>query len=122
MIIQLNTDKHITGSPTLTAEVERKLADVLKRYASRLTRVEVHLSDLDSSGSGPGDKRCVLEARAAVSGMPPVSASHQASTVALAIDGAGEKLARVLSSAFGKRDTIQLDPTHVAAPDNPDQV
>jgi len=106
MIIQLNTDKHIAGSSALTTEVERKLSDTLKWYASRLTRVEVHLSDLNSSGSGPDDKRCVLEARVAETGMQPVSASHQASTVALAVDGAAEKLARALSSALGKRDAI----------------
>ena len=103
MIVQLNTDKHITGSPALAAEVERKLGDALKHHVARLTRVEVHLSDLNSSGSGPDDKRCVLEARVADAGIAPVSASHQASTVALAVDGAGEKLARALSSAFGKR-------------------
>lgn len=103
MLVQLNTDKHITGSPALAAEVERKLNDALKHYTSRLTRVEVHLSDLNSSGSGPDDKRCVLEARVTDTGMPPVSASHQASSVALAVDGAGEKLARALSNAFGKR-------------------
>ena len=107
MIIQLNTDKHIVGSPALAAQVESKLTDGLKRFTSRMTRVEVHLSDLNSSGSGPDDKRCVLEARVTDSGMAPVSANHQASTVALAVDGAAEKLSRALSSAFGKRDSVR---------------
>src|SRR5690606_36945893 len=73
MIIQLNTDKHIVGSPALAAQVERDLTKTLKRFTGRLTRIEVHLSDLNSSGSGPDDKRCVLEARVTDSGMAPVS-------------------------------------------------
>lgn len=121
MIIQLNTDKHILGSPALAAEMERKLTDTLKRYAGRLTRVEVFLSDVNSSGSGPDDKRCVLEARVAVTGMPPVSASHQASTVALAVDGAGDKLVRALSSALGKREAIHPTQAQVEASGDVDQ-
>src|SRR5690606_1335141 len=95
------------GSPALAAQVERDLTKTLKRFTGRLTRIEVHLSDLNSSGSGPDDKRCVLEARVTDSGMAPVSANHQASTVALAVDGAAEKLSRALSSAFGKRDGVR---------------
>jgi len=66
------------------------------------------LSDLNSTKTGPDDKRCLVEAR--VAGLQPISASHQAPTLALAIDGAGERMASALDTAFGKRDAARHDP------------
>ncbi len=107
MKIQLNTDSHIVGSEALTADVEGKINSSLKRFSDRITRIEVHLSDLNSAKAGPDDKRCVIEAR--VAGLNPISVSHQAATLALAIDGAREKIANTLETAFGKRDTVRHD-------------
>ncbi len=107
MKIQLNTDSHIVGSQALTDEVERKITSTLKRFSDRITRVEVHLSDLNSTKTGTEDKRCVVEAR--VAGLSPISASHQAPTLALAIDGAREKIANALDTAFGKREAVRHD-------------
>lgn len=118
MKIQLNTDSHIVGSESLTAEVERKIGSTLKRFADRITRVEVHLSDLNSTKTGPEDKRCVVEVR--VAKRSPVSASHQAPTLALAMEGAGEKMVRALDTAFGKQETARHDqmvPPDVVDPD-----
>jgi len=108
MKIQLNTDSHIVGSEALTAEVEKKLTSALNRFSERITRIEVHLSDLNSAKTGVNDKRCVIEAR--VVGLNPISVSHQAPTLALAVDGGREKMANALDAAFGKRDAIRHDP------------
>lgn len=105
MQIQLNTDSHITGTAELTAEVEQKVSNALNRFSERITRVEVFLSDVNSAKSGPDDKRCVIEAR--VAGLSPISASHQAPAVALALDGSLEKLSSALDSAVGKRDAAR---------------
>lgn len=107
MKIQLNTDSHIVGSEALTTEVETKINSTLSRFSDRITRIEVHLSDLNSTKVGPDDKRCVIEAR--VAGLQPISVSHQASLLALAIDGACEKMTAALDTAFGKRDTARHD-------------
>lgn len=107
MQIQLNTDSHIIGSEALTAEVERKINNALKRFSERITRIEVHLGDINSAKSGPDDKRCMLEAR--VAGMNPISVSHHAPTLATAIDGSLGKMANALDSAFGKLDLIRRD-------------
>jgi len=107
MQIQLNTDSHIAGSEALSAEVKSKTQAALKRFAERITRVEVHLGDLNSSKSGPDDKRCVVEAR--VAGLNPVSVSHQAPTLSLALDGSLEKMISALGSALGKRDAVRRD-------------
>lgn len=114
MHIQLNTDSHIVGSDALSADVEQKVNSALKRFSDRITRVEVHLSDLNSAKAGPDDKRCVMETR--VAGMNPISACHQAPTLALAVDGSLEKLSRALGSAFGKCDAIRHGP--IKAPDD----
>lgn len=104
MKIQLNTDSNIVGSESLTADVEQKITQSLNRFADKVTRVEVHLSDLNSAKAGPADKRCVIEAR--VAGLSPTSVSHEAATVGLAIDGAREKMVAVLDTTFGKRNTV----------------
>ena len=107
MKIQLNTDSHIVGSDALAAEIEKKINSTLNRFSDRITRIEVHLSDLNSAKAGPDDKRCVMEAR--VAGLPPISVSHQGPTLPLSVDGAREKMAKALDTAFGKRDTARHD-------------
>lgn len=107
MKIQLNTASHIIGSEALTAEVESKINTALSRFSDRITRIEVHLSDVNSARTGSDDKRCVIEAR--VAGLQPISVSHQASTLSLAIDGAREKMVAALDTAFGKREAARHD-------------
>lgn len=102
MLVQFNTDKNIEGREALAQEVEASVTDALSRFSDRITRVEVHVSDVNSHKGGDDDKRCVLEARP--KGRDPVSATHQAATLQLALDGATEKLRRVLDSTFGKLD------------------
>lgn len=107
MQIQLNTDSHIIGSEALTTEVEQKVNNALKRFSERITRIEVHLSDLNSTKAGSDDKRCMLEAR--IAGMNPISVSHHAPTLALAVDGSLGKMTSALDSTLGKLDTIRHD-------------
>ncbi len=95
MQIQVNTDNHIQGSERLTSHVEMVVEGAIGRFADRITRVEVHLSDENSSAkAGDNDKRCVMEVR--VAGLQPISVHDQAASVELAIDGAAGKLERSL--------------------------
>ncbi|MCC7338478.1 MAG: ribosomal subunit interface protein [Pirellulaceae bacterium] len=95
MIVQVKTDNHIQGSTELTAEVEEVLENALARFRPRITRVEVHFSDVNSQQKhGDNDKRCVMEARLA--GLKPVAISHHGSTVAQAMEGAAETLQQTL--------------------------
>lgn len=102
MQIQLNSDKHISGSPSLQERVETILRQELKHLADRITRIEVHLNDVNSGKAGDNDKRCQLEARLA--GLNPISVEHRAENMALAITGAASQLARALSNSQGKAD------------------
>lgn len=100
MQIQLNTDSHIKASETLTEQVEKILSRELKYRREHISRVEVHLSDLNSHKSGAKDKRCLLEAR--VTGLSPIAAEDRADTIERAVIGAAERLARAIGNAVGK--------------------
>ena len=100
MQIQVNSDKNITADARLIAFVEGEVNRSLKRFARRLTRVEVHLSDENSHKFGVLDKRCRVEARPA--GHRPLAASNGASTVENALLGALTKLRNSMETVFGR--------------------
>jgi ribosomal subunit interface protein len=102
MKIQVNTDHHIQNDERLQEYVETTVTGALDRFRDQVTRVEVHLSDENGAErGGADDKRCMMEVR--VEGQPPTAVTHHAATVRASIDGAADKLERVLDSAFGKR-------------------
>lgn len=100
MHIQLNTDSHIQHDPSLVRHVEQAIESSLGRFSTQITRVEVHLRDTNAGKAGDDDKHCLLEAR--LEGRPPVVASDDAATVALAVNGAAKKLQRALDSSLGR--------------------
>ena len=101
MIIQVNTDNHIEGRDELAAEVESVVDNSMANYRDQITRVEVHLSDENSLvRGGDNDKRCVMEAR--LKGRNPIAVTHKAGTLALAVEGAANKLATSLASIMDK--------------------
>jgi ribosome-associated translation inhibitor RaiA len=102
MQVRVNSDHHITGSESVTERVESIVAASVERFADRITRVEVFLSDTNAGKQGARDKRCVMEARAA--GVAPVAVSHEAPTVLASIEGAAPKLERALEHAFGRQN------------------
>jgi ribosomal subunit interface protein len=100
MKIQLNTDVHINGSEALDAQVSRTVEQALERFREHITRVEVHLSDENGGKSGPQDQRCMLEAR--FEGRQPVAVTEHAATLEQAVQGATQKLARLLESTLAR--------------------
>ena len=101
MKIQVNTDHHIQNDERLQEYVETTVTGTLDRFRDQVTRVEVHLSDENGSErGGADDKRCMMEVR--VEGQAPSAVTHHAATVREAIDGAADKLERVLDHVFGK--------------------
>lgn len=100
MQIQINSDHHVAASPDLAGRVRSLVLDTLERYSDRITRVEVHLNDLNGMKGGGNDKRCLMEARLA--GLGPVDVEHEADSLQLAIDGAMEKLERALEHRLGR--------------------
>lgn len=100
MRIQINSDKNIAVDAQVIGFVETEVNRVLTRFIGKLTRVEVHLSDVNSDKFGEFDKRCLIEARPA--GGRPLAASDRAATVEQAVRSAVGKLRRSLQTYFGR--------------------
>lgn len=101
MKIEISADSRSGGSATDTAEYKEVVESGLARFQDRLTRVEIHLADLNGHRRGV-DRRCLIEARPA--SMQPVSVEHVAESDAEAIRGAVDKMQRRLSTLFDRRD------------------
>lgn len=99
--IQFNTDNHIDGNDALESRVNAMLEQHLGRFFPRLSRLEVFLSDSNSTKGGPDDKRCALEAR--LQNDEPIGASHDDADVEKAIRGACDKLKTLLDSRIQKQ-------------------
>lgn len=118
MQVQVNTDDHIHGGESLAQWVTTEAKSRLERLRDHITRLEVFLTDLDSSKSGVKDKRCRLEAR--VANRPPVSVTADADKMAVAFIDATEKLTRAIDTDLGRvkdrngRDTIRDGKAHQA--------
>lgn len=93
MLIQMNYSA-VTSSEAIEEFVREQLDRTIARFQERLTRIEVHLADVNASKSGPADKRCRLEARPA--GRDPLLAEASADDMYDAISEAADKLERVL--------------------------
>jgi len=100
MLVQVNTDNHVTGDDELADRVAADVQRTLKRFSTQITRVEVHINDENGDKAGATDKRCLLEAR--VKGLDPVAVSHHAPSVSEAVKGATEKLVRSLDRTLAR--------------------
>lgn len=100
MQVQFNSDNQTDGSAAMAGWVDADLQERLKRFGERITRVEVHLSDVNAQRSGPADKRCMIEARPA--GRRPIAVTHEAESVDRAVAGATDKLVNAIDRTFGR--------------------
>jgi ribosome-associated translation inhibitor RaiA len=101
MQIQINTDHNIAGHEALAAQVGEVVESALSLVSDHITRIEVHLSDENGDKNGQYDKRCMMEAR--LEGRQPIAVTHQAATLDQAVDGAADKLTRLIESTLGGR-------------------
>ena len=101
MQIQINTDHNIEGHEALADQVRGVVESALSRLSDHITRVEVHLSDENSAKKGGNDDmRCMMEAR--LEGRQPIAVTHRAATLDQAVDGAADKLTRLIESTLGR--------------------
>lgn len=100
MQIQINTGESVEGREALFRHTEAVVKDALGRFSDHVTRVEVHMSDVNGQKVGDNDKRVLMEAR--IAGRQPIAVTDQAGSLHQAIDGATQKLKRSLDGTFGK--------------------
>jgi ribosome-associated translation inhibitor RaiA len=101
MQIQINTDHNIEGREALAAHFSEVVERALSRMSDHITRLEVHLSDENGDKQGQNDKRCMLEAR--IEGRQPIAVTYHAATLDQAVDGAADKLTRLIESTLGRQ-------------------
>jgi ribosome-associated translation inhibitor RaiA len=100
MQVQVNSGSGVEVGTELSRRVESTVTRILNRFEDQITRVEVHLSDVNSDKSGARDKRCLMEARLA--GLDPIAVTNLAANVEDAIKGAAEKLKTALENQSGR--------------------
>ena len=101
MQIEISTDSNIEGREELATHVKGVVESALNRFSDHITRVEVQLSDENSDKKGGNDDmRCMMEAR--LEGRQPIAVTHHAATVDQAVDGAADKLHRLIESTLGR--------------------
>jgi ribosomal subunit interface protein len=104
MKVQVNSDKHIDVSAEFIEKIEQQLEDKLRRFASHISRIEVHLTDENSAAkSAGGDIRCRLEAR--LNAREPMIVTDHGDSAMHAINGSIGKLQSALNSVLGKLDS-----------------
>ena len=101
MQIQINTDHNIKGHETLVAKLSSSIENALSRLSNHITRLEVHISDVNGNKPGPNDKRCMMEAR--LEGRKPIAVTDLAATLDQAVDGAVNKLISMIDSILGRQ-------------------
>ena len=100
MRVQISTDRNIVGYDKMTDQLKRSVESALDRTSDHITRVEVHLSDVNGKKRGVNDIRCMIEAR--LEGRRPIAVTHRASTLDQAVGCAIDKLSRRIESSDGK--------------------
>ena len=102
MQIQINTGHNINGRKPLDDQVRGSIESALIHFSGHITRVEVHLSDQNSDKKvGHDAMRCIMEAR--LEGHQPVAVTYQSTSIGEAIDGAANKLSRLIEHTLGRR-------------------
>lgn len=100
MHIEISTDNGITGNEDITAQITGLVQRELAYLAEHITRIEVHLSDVNAGKTGPDDIKCSLEVR--LKGQQPMVVSDTATTLEQATRGAAGKMKSALESTLGK--------------------
>lgn len=113
MQIQVRSN-HIEGSSGLHEWVGASVQDRLERFEDFLMRVEVHVGDENAQKAGAADKRCQIEARP--KGHQPLSVTHKAESLQLAVDGAAEKMHNAIGHLMGKLDAKVVATGQLADP------
>ena len=103
MQILLHSDSNTDGGHLMAEHLQKVVQDAMARFAERVTRVEAHLSDINSQAkSSDDDIHCTLEAR--LVGLDAIAVKDQASNAHQAIEGAVRKLKRAVGTALAKHD------------------
>lgn len=100
MTIQLNAGKNLSIHEAFGEKLKAIITEDLSRFVEHITRIEVHLSDENSTKNGQNDKRCMLEAR--LEGRQPIAVTANANNHEEAVTAAVVKLKTSLDTVLGR--------------------
>lgn len=109
MQFQFNTDSSVMGTEEVATRIEQQVRHKLARFEDRLTRLEVHVTDVNGRKHGADDKHCTIEARPR--GGRPIGVTGKAADVDAAARIAAGAMAERLERVFGKADRHRHDPS-----------
>ncbi|MEO6625417.1 MAG: HPF/RaiA family ribosome-associated protein [Burkholderiaceae bacterium] len=103
MQILLHSDRNTDGGHLMADHLQTVVQDAMAHFVERVTRVEAHLSDVNSvAKSSDGDIHCTLEAR--LVGLDAIVVKDHASNAHQAIEGAVHKLKRAVATVLAKHE------------------
>jgi hypothetical protein len=106
MDFQFNTGNKVDGDARMDEHFETRFRQRLARFESRLSRIEVHVRDVDGTRrSGPEGIEAGIEARPK-SG-DPIRVTEHGATPEAAVGAALQTLVARLDSIFGKADRVR---------------
>ena len=108
MQFQFNSDSSVMGTENVAERIEVMVREKLERFDERLTRVEVHVRDVNSAKHGADDKECMIEARPR--GGKPIGVHGKSDKVDDAARKAANTLAQRLERHFGKSEKHKHEP------------
>lgn len=102
MQFQFNSDNRISVDANVAEQMETLVRGRLGHLSDRLSRVEVHVGDVNGPRGGE-DVRCAVELRP--TGMQPISATDEAKSVESAVASATDKALSAFNRQIGKQTT-----------------
>ena len=103
MDIHFNSDNAVEGTSELATEVRDRIRDRLDtRFGSRLTRIEVHVRDIDGTSNRADGIEAMIEARPANG--DPVAVTGNGADPMQAVNAALGPMVSRLDAMFGKAD------------------
>lgn len=105
MQVQFQTDNHIEGTEAMAQWASTTVKTALQRFSGQITRVEVHVSDESAGKKNTQESiQCTMEAR--LEGHQPVALKHLGANLNQAIEGAAEKMGRLIDSTLGRTTRV----------------
>jgi len=102
MQIQINSSNSVAATEKFIAWASGEIRQELERFSTKITRIEVHFSDVHIDKSGTVEISCTLEAR--LEGMQPVAVHQEAADLPQSLNGALEKIKKVVDRSLDKLD------------------
>ncbi|MBB1073584.1 HPF/RaiA family ribosome-associated protein [Rhodoferax sp. 4810] len=101
MQVQFQTDNHIEGTEAMAQWASTSIKSALARFSGQISRVEAHVSDENAGKKNTEESiQCTLEVR--LEGHQPLVLKHHGANLNQAIEGAAEKMSRLIESTLGK--------------------